>query len=882
MQDKKTPVYTHDEALKASTKYFKGDELAATVFVTKYALRDAVGKLIESTPTQMHWRLAREFARIEAKYPNPMTVDEIFELLDGFRYIVPQGSPMSAVGNPTQVQSLSNCFVISAPLDSYGSIARADEEILQVQKRRGGCGVDLSNIRPRTMSVKNAAGSSDGLGIFMERYSNTTREVAQGGRRGALMETVSINHPDVETFITIKQDKTKVTGANVSVRVTDEFMRAVEADDEFTLRWPVKETVKKAKFTRTLTARNLWKTMMYAAWLSAEPGVLYWDTVTKYSMADEFADKGFETICTNPCSELPLSAYDSCRLLLLNLSSYVKDPFTVNAVFEMAKFASHAEKAQRLMDDLVDLELEAIDRILTKIKDDPEPECEKVRELNLWTNVRKACHDGRRTGTGITALGDMLAALGQTYGSQKSFETTETVYKLLGIHAHVSSVTMAKERGAFPAWELGRYNENLFAKRLEDNCSDIVNKDFRETGRRNIALTTTAPAGSVSTLTQTTSGIEPAYLLHYKRRKKLVQSEIDNGAQIDFVDATGDKWQEYDVYHHGLKLWMEVSGETDVTMSPYHNATSADVDWIASVDLLAAAQRWTEHSISKTINLPASATVELVSEVYMRAWKLGIKGVTVYRDGCRSGVLVAADDKQDFSMLDDKQLLDAMNVGKKNFDQLPEVSKKRVTAMEKELLKRAAVGSDVCQNGITERHAPKRPKTLECDVVRATVKGEQYLVLVSLLDGKPYELFCGASDKVALPKKIKSGQLVKNGKKDGLSTYNLVVPYGEDDEMIFKDVATLFDNQMYSTFTRMVSLSLRHGVPIQFVCEQMSKSQDEDMQSFAKVVSRVLKKYIPDGTAPASEKVCNSCGSSNLIYAEGCVSCPSCGYSKCS
>ncbi len=837
MQDKKNSVFTHDEALKASTEYFKGDELAATVFVTKYALR-VVNGLIEQTPTAMHWRLAKEFARIEAKYPNPMSANEIFELLDGFRYIVPQGSPMSAVGNPTQVQSLSNCFVISSPLDSYGSIARADEEILQVQKRRGGCGIDLSNIRPRTMSVMNAAASSDGLGIFMERYSNTTREVAQGGRRGALMETVSVNHPDVETFVTIKQDKTKVTGANVSVRVTDEFMRAVESDSEFILRWPVNATVKKAKFTSAVTARSLWKTMMHAAWLSAEPGVLYWDTVTKYSMADEFADKGFETICTNPCSELPLSAYDSCRLLLLNLSSYVKDPFTANATFDMTLYASHVEKAQRLMDDLVDLELEAIDRILAKIKDDPEPEHEKVREHSLWTNVRKACHDGRRTGTGITALGDFLAALGQTYGSPKSIETTETVYQLLAVHAHISSVNMARERGAFPAWEPGRYKDNLFAQRLAGSCSDLVNADFAKTGRRNIALTTTAPAGSVSTLTQTTSGIEPAYLLHYKRRKKLVQSEIDNGAQVDFVDAIGDKWQEYDVYHHGLKLWMEATGESDVTRSPYHNATSADVDWIASVDLLAAAQKWTEHSISKTINLPANATEDLISEVYMRAWKLGIKGVTVYRDGCRSGVLVAADEKS---------------------SEVPQAP----------------------QDVIVARHAPKRPKTLECDVVRATVKGEQYLVLVSLLDGKPYELFCGSSDKVALPKKIKVGSLVKNGKKDGLSTYNLVVPYGDDDEMIFKDVATLFDNQMYSTFTRMVSLSLRHGVPIQFVCEQMSKSQDEDMQSFAKVVSRVLKKYIPDGAIPASEKTCLNCGSENVTYAEGCVSCLACGSSKC-
>ncbi len=841
MQDKKVKLFTHEEALAASTKYFKGDELAATVFVTKYALRDGHGALKEQTPNDMHWRLAKEFARIECKYPNPMSADEIFELLQGFKYIVPQGSPMSAVGNPTQVQSLSNCFVVPSPLDSYGSIARADEEILQVQKRRGGCGVDLSNIRPRSMTVANAAGSSDGLGIFMERYSNTTREVAQGGRRGALMETVSINHPDVETFIEIKQQRdkhgelTKVTGANVSVRVTDEFMNAVESDSEFTLRWPVKATAMAAKFTKTVTARTLWKKMMHAAWAAAEPGVLYWDTVTKWSMADEFADKGFETICTNPCSELPLSAYDSCRLLLLNLSSYVKNAFKANASFDMDLFAQHVVKAQRLMDDLVDLELEAVDRILAKIVADPESEFEKSHEFNLWKNVREACSNGRRTGTGITALGDALAAMGVTYGDKASIDATEAIYQTLGVKTHESSVTMAVERGAFPAWEPGRYKDNLFAARLAKASTPEVNALFAKVGRRNIALTTTAPAGSVSTLTQTTSGIEPAFLLHYKRRKKLVQTEIDNGAVVDFVDALGDKWQEYDVYHHGVKLWMEATGETDITKSPYHKATSADVDWIASVDLLAAAQKWTEHSISKTINLPENATEELISEVYMRSWKLGIKGVTVYRDKCRSGVLIAANEKPKSS-------------------------------------------SEV----IVDRHAPKRSKELTCDIQRATVKGEKYLVLVGLLDGKPYELFAGLSDKLEVPKRFEQGKLLKNGKnKDGLSTYNLTIDLGDDDKLVVKDVATMFDNATYATFTRLVSLSLRHGVPVQFVCEQMSKSTDEDMQSFAKVVSRVLKKYIPDGTAPAHEKACLACGSTAVAYQQGCVTCLSCGSSKC-
>ncbi len=877
MQDQKDTIFTHEEAMSASTGYFEGDELAATVFITKYALRNEKGELVEKTPTDMHRRLALEFARVEAKYPNPMSEDEIFDLLDKFRYIVPQGSPMSAVGNPTQIQSLSNCFVITSPLDSYGSIARADEEILQIQKRRGGVGVDISGIRPRGMSVRNAAGTSDGIGIFMERFSNTTREVAQGGRRGALMETIDVRHPDVETFINIKQDKKKVTGANVSVRVTDEFMEAVESGSEFTLRWPVKANISNAKHTKTIVARDLWKTMMHAAWASAEPGILYWDTVLRLSMADEFADKGYETVCTNPCSELPLSAHDSCRLLLLNLLSYVKDPYTTRATFDFVLFSQHARKAQRLMDDLVDLEIEAVDRIIAKIEADPEPMSDKVRELAVWKNIREACFNGRRTGTGITALGDALAALGQVYGNQHSIDTTELVYKTLAIATHAESCLMAKERGAFPAWEPGRYNLNEFAARLTKASDQDTNEIFFNFGRRNIALTTTAPAGSVSTLTQTTSGIEPAYLLHYKRRKKLRQTEIDAGARVDFTDALGDRWQEYDVYHHGLKKWMEATGETDIEKSPYHKATSNDVDWVASVDLLAAAQNWTEHSISKTINLPNHVTVELVSEVYMRAWKLGIKGVTVYRDGCRDGVLVSAD-KDDFASMSDKQLHDAINVSKKNIDALPDASKKRIAKMELELKKRAGLLDDV----VVDRHAPKRPKQLVCDINRTTVKGEKYVVLVGLLEGRPYEVFCGLSDKLEVPKKFEKGKLHKNGKnKDGLSTYNLHIDLGVEDELVVKDVATMFDNATYSTFTRMVSLSLRHGVPVQFVCEQMSKSIDEDMQSFAKVLSRVMKRYIPDGTKPASEKACLGCGSPNVSYQEGCLVCLACGSSKC-
>ncbi len=841
MKNKNAKIFTHDEAMKASTTYFEGDELASTVFVTKYALRDETGSLLEDTPIMMHHRLAREFARIEAKYPNPMNENEIFALFDHFKYIVPQGSPMSAIGNANQIQSLSNCFVIKSPNDAYGSIARADEDMLQIMKRRGGVGVDLSNIRPKGVRVNNAAGTSDGVGIFMERYSNTTREVAQHNRRGALMQTIDVRHPDVETFINIKQDPKKVTGANVSVRVTDDFMRAVDNETEFTLRWPVEASITDARLTRTIVARDLWKQMMHAAWASAEPGILFWDTVTRLSMADEFADKGYKTITTNPCGEIGLNEADSCRLLLINLLSYVKEPFTLKAFFDFDLFKDHVIKAQRLMDDLVDLELEAVDRIIAKVQQDPEEESEKARELALWKNIRKVGSNGRRTGLGITALGDALAAMNIVYGSQDSIKETEKIYKTLAINAHVSSVNMAVERGPFPVWESGRYINNEFATRLMKASDQETNEKFFNFGRRNIALTTTAPAGSVSTLTQTTSGIEPAYLLHYKRRKKLVEGEIENGARVDFVDALGDKWQEYDVYHHGVKRWMNITGETDVIKSPYHKATSADVNWIASVDLQSAAQNWVEHSISKTINLPADATEELVSEVYIRAWKLGLKGVTVYRDGCRSGVLVSAEEKP-------------------------------------------VEASKTPSDDIGERHAPKRPKALECDIVRATVKGEKYLVLVGLFNGKPYEIFAGMNDRVEVPKKIKKGTILKNGKgKDNLASYNLsFVLDEEDDPFVLKDIASLFDNSLYSSFTRMVSLSLRHGTPLQFVCEQLAKSRDEDMSSFAKVVSRVLKHYIVDGTKPASEKVCASCGSDNVTYQEGCVTCLACAYSKCS
>lgn len=828
-------TYTYDEARVASCAYFNGDSLAAEVFITKYALRDENGEFIELTPTDMHRRLAREFARIEAKYANPMSEDEIFDMFDGFKRIIPQGSPMSAVGNSSQVQSLSNCFVIAPPVDSYGSIARADEEMLQIQKRRGGVGVDLSNIRPRNTVVRNAARTSAGVINFMERYSNTTREVAQGGRRGALMETLDVRHPDIETFINSKRDLTKITGVNISIRVTDEFMNAVETDADFTLRWPVESTIESARITRVVKARTIWSQVMHAAWLSAEPGVLNWDTVIRNSMADEFADKGFKTVCTNPCSELPLSVNDSCRLLLLNVLSYVVDPYTDNSRFDFESFNSDARKAQRLMDDLVDLEIEAIDRIIAKVTSDPESISEKQRELSLWHGIRTACVNGRRTGTGVTALGDAVAALGMRYGSDESINVVECIYRALALSTHASSVELAKERGAFPSWEHGRYSNNPFAKLLREFSTSDVNADFDAYGRRNISLTTTAPAGSVSILTQTTSGIEPVYLLSYKRRKKLSDDEIVYGASVDFIDQVGDKWQEYIVYHPGVKRWMDVTGKTNVDESPYFHATSNEINWSKSVELLSVAQKWTEHSISKTINLPKEATEALVSDVYMKAWKLGVKGVTVYRDGSRSGVLVST----------------------KGMDNAGHGAKE-----------------------ITDHHAPKRPKELECDVHRVNVKGESYLVLVGLLKDRPYEIFAGLSNNVEVPRKTKKAIIVKNGKKDGVATYNLRIPL-IDDELLLKDVVSLFDNPEHGALTRMLSLSMRHGVPIQYLTEQLRKDKHSDLQSFSSVIARVLKGYIKDGTIVTDEKKCPECGSTSLVYQSGCVSC-SCGWSKCS
>lgn len=834
--------YTYSQVLENTTEYFKGDEFASKVFVDKYALQNTNGNYLELTPTDMHHRLAKEFARIESKYPNPISEDRIFNLMDNFRYIVPQGSPMSAVGNPYQMQSLSNCFVIqgvhSEKFDSYGGIMLADQELAQIMKRRGGVGLDISGIRPKDTFTANAARTTDGIAVFMERFSNTCREVAQNGRRGAEMITISVNHPEIETFINIKKDLKKITGANISIRFNDEFMNAVKNNMQYDLRWPVDCSPKHAKIVKTVDAKCIWNQLINAAWTSAEPGVLFWDNVKQNTPSDIYEEEGYGSISTNPCGEIVLSAYDACRLLVLNLSSYVLNPFTKDAIFDFKMFKEHTIIAQRLMDDIIDLEIECIDRIINKIKNDPESEEIKSIELNLWKKIKTANINGRRTGLGITALGDCIAMLNVKYGSEKSIDITREIYRELAVGAHTSSCIMAKERGAFPVFNYSKEQNHKYLKKIMNDAGEDIQDIWQNYGRRNIALTTTAPTGSVSTLTQTTSGIEPAYLLSYVRRKKINPS--DKNAKIDFTDAMGDKWQEFTIYHHGVKKWMDITGEHDLTKSPYWGATSNDIDWVASVELQAAAQKSVDHSISKTCNLPNSATKEIVSQVYMRAWELGCKGFTVYRDGCRAGVLLSEESAKSTHTINDRP-----------------------------------------QN-IENAMAPKRPIELSCDIKKAKVNGEAWTLFVGLLNGKPYEIFGGLSKYVDIPNKYKSGKIIKNGKNtDGLTTYNLIV--GESDEqMKIKDIANIFENKTHEAFTRMISLNLRHGTPIQYVVEQLTKDKYAEMTSFSKVVARVLKSYIKDGSKAASEKKCASCGSEGtLIYQEGCMTCTSCKWSKC-
>ncbi len=833
--------YTYSQVLAASTEYFQGDEFAAKVFVDKYALQNLKGEFLELTPTDMHRRLAKEFARIEKKYPNPLSEDTIFSLIDRFQFIVPQGSPMSAIGNPYQLQSLSNCFVIqgvhSDKLDSYGGIMLADQELAQIMKRRGGCGLDISGIRPKDVLTNNAARTTDGIAVFQERFSNTCREVAQNGRRGAEMQTISVNHPEIETFINIKRDLKKVTGANISIKLNDEFMNAVKSGEDYILRWPVDKSPAEAKVTKTVNAKDIWDQIIDSAWSSAEPGLLFWDTVKRHTPSDIYWAFGHDSISTNPCGEIVLPAYDACRLLVLNLSSYVKNPFTKEAEFDFKKFGQHTIVAQRLMDDIIDLELECIDRILAKIESDPEPAEAKLVETNLWKKIRDMNISGRRTGLGITALGDCLAMLGIKYGSKESIDMTYKIYRALAIGSHTSSCVMAKERGAFPLFDWKLEKDHEYLNNIFDDCSQETRRMWKKYGRRNIANTTTAPAGSVSALTQTTSGIEPVFMLSYVRRKK--HNPSDKNARVDFVDAMGDSWQEFTVYHHGVKKWMDTTGESNIEKSPYWGATSAEIDWVASVDIQAAAQKSIDHSISKTCNLPEDVTKDLVSQVYMRAWEVGCKGFTVYRDKCRDGVLINKSE-----------------------------SKKKES-------------KDGRPNEIEIVMAPKRPIELPCEIKKVKINGEAWTIFVGLFNHKPYEVFGGLSKYVDIPNKYKVGRIAKNGKVGGITTYNLIIGEG-DDQMLIKDIANVFENANFGAFTRTISLALRHGTPVQYMAEQLLKDKYSEITSFSKVIARVLKQYIQDGTKSSMEKKCPECGAEGpFIYEDKCVKCASCGWSKC-
>tara|TARA_Y100001970_G_scaffold292411_1_gene433608 strand:- start:3581 stop:6100 length:2520 start_codon:yes stop_codon:yes gene_type:complete len=832
------------DAFNESLEYFSGDELAANVVATKYLLTDGAGDYLETSPQEMHERIASELHRIEKTYPNPMSYKEIYSLLKDFEYVIPQGSPMSGIGNDHRLQSLSNCFVVEAPEDSYGGILKTDQELVQIAKRRGGVGFDLSTIRPKGLTTANAARTTDGIEVFMDRFSNSCREVAQGGRRGALMLTICVHHPQVNDFIKIKKDLKRVTGANISVRVTNEFMEAVKNNAIYEQRWPVDS--RSPEVSQPASATQVWNALIEGAHSSAEPGILFWDTAKNMTPSDIYEDEGFGSVSTNPCGEIILSPYDSCRLMLVNLTSFVKNPWSADSKFDFDKFAKITYKAQRLMDDMIDLEIEQVDKILEKIDADPETVETKAIERQLWTNIKAQALRGRRTGLGITGLGDALAMLGVKYGSESSVGWTEDIYKALAVNAYRSSIMMAKERGAFEVFNADLEEGHPFLERIweEDPELKSMNKEF---GRRNIALTTTAPAGSVSVLTQTTSGIEPAFMLHYTRRKKLTGQDAE--ARVDFIDDSGDKWQEYTVYHHGFKNWIDSqvnSGDMNAQIeydndhlariSPYAGATANEIDWVAKVKMQAAAQKWVCHAISNTTNLPTDVSIDTVKNVYMKGWELGCKGVTVYRDGSRSGVLVSSD--------------------KKNKD--PREAGEIIT-----------------------RSAPKRPEEMVCDIHQVNIKGEAWTILIGLMGGKPYEVIGGLSEYVEIPKKYTAGKIRRRSRKSINSKYDLIVGTNGD-EFIIKDVVKVFDNPNHSAFTRTISLALRHGVPVQYMCEQLQKDKDMDMFSFSKSIARCLKKYIEDGTK-ASNGVFDTacCDNPNIVYQEGCATCLNCGMAKC-
>ncbi|WP_352423554.1 adenosylcobalamin-dependent ribonucleoside-diphosphate reductase [Proteiniphilum sp.] len=844
----KKKTYTFDEAYKASLGYFQGDELAAKVWVSKYALKDSQGDIYEKTPEDMHWRLAKEVARIEKKYTNPLSEKELFDLFDRFRYIIPQGSPMTGIGNDYQVASLSNCFVIGmdGDADSYGAIIRIDEEQVQLMKRRGGVGHDLSHIRPKGSPVKNSALTSTGLVPFMERYSNSTREVAQDGRRGALMLSVSIKHPDSEDFINAKLEQGKVTGANISVKIDDGFMEAASEGKPYVQKFPIDSD--KPKYEKEIDAEKLWKKIVHNAWQSAEPGVLFWDTIIRESIPDCYADLGFRTVSTNPCGEIPLCPYDSCRLLAINLYSYVVNPFKEDAYFDFELFGKHVRLAQRIMDDIVDLESEKIDMILEKIEADPESEEVKSSERNLWKKIQRKTLQGRRTGVGITAEGDMLAALGIRYGTDEGNDFSEKVHRTVALNAYASSVQMAKERGAFEIFDFEREKNNPFINRLKEADPQLY-EDMEKYGRRNIALLTIAPTGTTSLMSQTTSGIEPVFLPVYTRRRKV--NPNDKEVKIDFVDENGDSWEEYTVFHHKFVTWMEANGysttkrytneeiEELVAKSPYYKATSNDVDWLQKVRMQGRVQQWVDHSISVTINLPNDVDEELVGELYMEAWKSGCKGCTVYRDGSRAGVLIANGDK------DEKEKDDCY--------ELPPI----VTS---------------------------RPVELEADVIKFQNNKEKWIAFIGLHNGRPYEIFTGINDEddgIMLPKTVTSGKIIKAYDSDGRKHYDFQFQNRRGYKVTIEGLDGKF-NPEYWNYAKLISGVLRYGMPIDQVIKLVSglELDRETINTWKNGVERALKKYLPNETEAKGQK-CPVCGQETLVYQEGCLKCRNCGASKC-
>jgi len=839
---KERKKYLRETVLEKAREYFKGDELAATVWMTKYALKNSDGDIFELTPEDMHRRIAGEIARIEKKYTNPMSEEELFETLMDFKYIIPQGSPMAGIGNNFQVSSLSNCFVIGndTPSDSYGGIMKIDQEQVQLMKRRGGVGHDLSHIRPNGSPVKNSALTSTGIVPFMERYSNSTREVAQDGRRGALMLTVSVKHPDVEDFIDAKMELGKVTGANVSVKINDEFMHAVKEGTTFVQQFPVNS--KNPTFTKTIDARKLWDKIIHNAWKSAEPGVLFWDTIIRESVPDSYADLGFTTVSTNPCGEIPLCPYDSCRLLAINLYSYVINPFTENARFNAELFAKHAHIAQRMMDDIIDLEIEKIDGILQKINADPESEDTKRIEKRLWEKIKEKTLQGRRTGIGITAEGDMLAALGKRYGSDEATEFSVEVHKLLATEVYRSSINLAKERGKFPVFDYEKEKNNPFIQRLGSVDPTII-EDLKKYGRRNIAMLTIAPTGSVSICTQTTSGIEPVFMPTYTRRRKVNPNDKD--VKISFVDETGDSWEEFNVFHPKFKTWLELNGydpldlvdapkeqlDALVTKSPYYQATSNDIDWVAKVRMQGSIQKWVDHSISVTVNLPSSANEEMVSDVYLTAWESGCKGMTIYRDGSRTGVLVSNNKDTD--------------------------------------------------TDFKETTAPPRPTKLKADVVWFSNNTEKWVAVIGLINNRPYEIFTGKAKGFFLPDWVTKGWVMKN-KDENCTRYDFQFLDPEGYKITMEGLSRQF-NKEYWNYAKLISGILRHGMPLPYVVDIVSNLilDGDAINTWKNGVVRALKKYIPDGTVDRKTKCpkCNTEGS--LLYREGCKTCTACGYSGC-